>query len=634
MRVPVTEKYERFGWPSVERPDLTPPAGWSLPLINSVSRIYQHSLSPDGEQIAFIWNREELADVYVMSSKGGWPGRVSLNRISSPYWWDRAPQWSPDGHWLAFRMNGHVYLSDMKGGIPSKLSLPLNASASPAWLPDSNRLVITLRPDEIPRLHLTDREGTFLRALTHDNGEDSDPRPSPDGKSVTYVHWPDDDRNRRDIRIADIESGTTRILIGAPKMKDWFPRWSPDGRWIAFLSQRTNFNQVWLIRPDGMEMHQLTDLGANVEEFSWSRDGARLAVIVNRRGKLDLAVTEVNSGKTVDLKVGHGVYSRPQWSPDNLFINVEFEDPTLPPDLYRIEVASGKSKQLTFSNPPALARQKLAVPEEVNYQSFDGLVIAALLYKPKNSNGAALVHPHGGPTEQFGYTWEILIQYLVAKGYTILCPNYRGSTGYGLAFEHANYNNWGVGDVQDCLYGAKFLAGLSNINAKMLGIYGSSYGGYLTVACLVRDPEYRFNCGISQYGDASLVSSWAQSDRSTRLYTEMQIGHPSANWDVFIGGSAIHQVENIRKPLLLLHGLEDEVVAPQSSEELAEALRRHNKTFEYKTYAGEPHGFQKNATILDANTRLERFLDWYLLPPAIPPLPLGEPPEIKDNQDD
>jgi dipeptidyl aminopeptidase/acylaminoacyl peptidase len=634
MRVPVTEKYERFGWPSVERPDLTPPAGWSLPLINSVNRMYQHRLSPDGERIAFIWNREELADVYVMSAKGGWPGRVSLNRISTPYWWDRAPQWSPDGRWLAFRMNGHVHLLDMKGGIPFKLPLPLDASASPAWLPDSNRLVITLRPDEFPRLYLTDRNGTFLRALTPDHGEDADPRPSPDGKFVAYVHWPDDDRNRRDIRIADLASGTTRVLVGAPKMKDWFPRWSPDSQWIAFLSQRTNHNQVWLIRPDGTGLRQLTDLGTNIEEFSWSPDGTRLAIIVNRRGKLDLAVTDIKSGKTENLKVGSGVYSRPHWSPDGAYITVEYEDPLVPPDLYRVEVANGKTKQLTFSNPPALARNKLIMPEEVTYKSYDGLEIAGLLYKPKHSNGAALVHPHGGPTEQFGYTWEILIQYLAAKGYTVLCPNYRGSTGYGIAFEHANYNNWGIGDVQDCLFGAKFLAGLPGINSNMLGIYGSSYGGYLTVACLARDPEYLFTCGISQYGDASLVSSWAQCDRNTRLYTEMQIGHPSANWDVFIGGSSIHQVENIRKPLLLLHGLEDEVVAPQSSEELSEALRRHNKTFEYKTYAGEPHGFQKNATILDAYTRLERFLDWYLLPPAIPPLPLGEPPEMKDNQED
>jgi dipeptidyl aminopeptidase/acylaminoacyl peptidase len=634
MRVPVTEKYERFGWPSVERPDLAPPAGWSLPLINSVNRIYQHRLSPDGERIAFIWNREELADVYVMSAKGGWPGRVSLNRISTPYWWDRAPQWSPDSRWLAFRMNGHVHLLDTKGGIPFKLPLPLEASASPAWMPDSNHLVIALRPDETPRLHLTDRNGSFLRALTRDPGEDTDPRPSSNGKYVAYVHWPEDDRNRRDIRLVELESGATRVLVGAPKMKDWFPRWSPDSQWIAFLSQRTDYNQVWLIRPDGTGLRQLTDLGTNIEEFSWSPDGTRLAVIVNRRGKLDLAVADLQSGQVADLKVGRGVYSRPHWSPDSAYITVEYEDPQVPPDLYRIEVSGGKTKQLTFSNPPALARNKLAMPEEVAYKSYDGLEIEGLLYRPHKPNGAALVHPHGGPTEQFGYTWEILIQYLLAKGYSVLCPNYRGSTGYGLAFEHANYNNWGVGDVQDCLFGAKYLASLPGIKAFMLGIYGSSYGGYLTVASLARDPEYLFACGISQYGDASLVSSWAQCDRNTRLYTEMQIGHPSANWDVFIGGSAIHQVEHIHSPLLLLHGLEDEVVAPQSSEELSEALRRHNKTFEYKTYAGEPHGFQKNATILDAYTRLERFLDWYLLPPPIPPLPLGEPLELKDDDDD
>ena len=176
-----------------------------------------------------------------------------------------------------------------------------------------------MRPDEIPHLALTDREGTFLRVLTRDSGEDADPRPSPDGKMVAYVHWPDDDRNRRDIRIVDLESGATRLLVGAPKMKDWFPRWSPDGKWIAFLSQRTDYNQVWLIRPDGTDMRQVTDLGTNVEEFSWSPDGTRLAIIVNRRGRLDLAATSLTSGKTEEIKVGRGVYSRPQWSPDGAY---------------------------------------------------------------------------------------------------------------------------------------------------------------------------------------------------------------------------------------------------------------------------------------------------------------------------
>ncbi|MEW6027873.1 MAG: prolyl oligopeptidase family serine peptidase [Chloroflexota bacterium] len=628
MRVPIAEKYERNGWPSVDRPDLTPPAGWSLSLIMSLSHLYQHKLSPDGRRIAFIWNREELADIYVMPIEGGWPARLTTSRVSTPYWWDRAPQWSPDGKWLAFRMNENVHIVAADGGIPFKLPLPVTGSGSPVWLPDSKRMIVTLEPDQSPRLYLTDRNGSFLRMLTRDAGEDSDPRPSPDGKFVAYVHWPEDDRNCREIRVVDLRTGANRTMISTPKTKDWHPRWSPDGQWIAFLSQRTEYNNVWLVHPDGTGLHQLTRLNQDVDDIAWSPDGKRLACTVNRRGRLDLALIDAESGEVTELRVGRGVYARPQWGPDGSFLTVEYEDPVTPPDFYRIEVPGGESTQLTFSNLPALARNKLVMPEEVIYKSYDGLEIAGLLYKPLKSNGAGLVHPHGGPTEQFGYTWEILVQYLVAKGYTILCPNYRGSTGYGLAFEHANYNNWGIGDVQDCIHAAKYLSSLPNINAGMLGIFGASYGGYLTVACLARDLDYWFACGVSKYGDASLVSSWAQCDRDTRLYTEMQIGHPSANWDVFIDGSAINQVENIRSPLLLLHGLDDEVVAPQSSEELSEALRRHNKTFEYKTYAGEPHGFQKNANILDAYKRIERFLDWYLLPPPIPPSPTPEPQDL------
>ncbi|MCC6992977.1 MAG: prolyl oligopeptidase family serine peptidase, partial [Acidobacteria bacterium] len=87
-------------------------------------------------------------------------------------------------------------------------------------------------------------------------------------------------------------------------------------------------------------------------------------------------------------------------------------------------------------------------------------------------------------------------------------------------------------------------------------------------------------------------------------------------------------------PLLLLHGLEDEVVVPQASEELAEALKRHNKTFEYKTYAGEPHGFQKRETVLDASARLERFLDWYLLPPSVPSPMRMELPNVADEDEE
>jgi len=616
MTIPIPEKYEFNGPPSIARPDLPPPEGWSLSLITSVQRIYNHRLSPDGQRIAFFWHREDLADLYILPITGGWPQRFSTNRPSQPYWLDETPQWSKDGRWLAFSSGNRVHILDSQGGLPRKLNIPLEDSTSPVWLADSNRLVITVTVNDNPRLYLTDRTGSFARLLTREPGSDFDARPSPDGRYVAYVHWPDSDLNRRDIRLIDLESGEVRIMAGLPKEKEWGPRWTLDGQWIAFLSQRTEFNQVWLVRPNGQDLHQLTDYGRDVGDLAWSPDGTRLACTVNRGGRRELAMVDAQTGQRSELCSGNGVFSHPNWSPEGQYITIEYESPIQPPDIYRVDIADGKLTPLTFSNHPALARNPQIMPEEVAYTSYDGLKIPALLFTPHKPNGAALVLPHGGPAEQYEFYWEIFPQYLAAKGYTLLMPNYRGSTGYGRTFEHKNYNDWGRGDVQDCLYAASFLRDQQGIDPARIGIFGESYGGYLTNCCLITDPQVRFTCGVSIYGDADLFTSWAQCNGFIRRYTEMQIGHPAANRKVYEAGTVIGQVEKIRKPLLLLHGLADDIVPPQASEELAQALRRAGKVFEYKTYAGEPHGFQKRVNLLDAFERMERFFDWYLMVPS------------------
>lgn len=611
---PVLEKYERNGWPSVQRPDIKPPEGWSLQLITAIHRIYNHSLSPDGTQIAFLWNHDHLTDVYVMPSAGGWPGRVSTHRRNVPYWMDETPRWSPDGEWLAFTMNSHVHLAPAPGGQPQKLVEFATQTSAPTWLPDSQRLVITVERDETTNLFLTDREGTFLRALTSGPGDEMDANPSPDGQSVVYVHRGPDDLQRLDIRRVDLNTGQIDLMVGLPRQKDWSPRWSPDGKTLAFISQRSGWDEIWLIASTGNGMRQLTRLGAEIKDISWAPDGRALACTVNRQGAFDLALVDAQTGEGSYLRAGLGVYARPNWSPAGDFITFEYEDPCQPPDIYKIFLPSGRTKQLSFSNLPALAQNDLVVPDCISYRSHDGLEIPALLYRPERSNGAAIVEPHGGPADQSTFCYEILTQYFVAKGYTYLCPNYRGSTGYGVNFEHANYNNWGMGDMQDCLYGAKFLRTLPDINPGQIGIFGASYGGYMVACCLSRDPDYLFTCGVCKFGDANLFSSWALCNRVTRLYTEMQIGHPARNSQLYIDASPIYQVQNIESPVLILHGLLDDIVPPESSEEWVEELRKEGKTFEYKTYADEPHGFFKRETNLDVYTRTERFLDWYLIP--------------------
>ena len=198
---------------------------------------------------------------------------------------------------------------------------------------------------------------------------------------------------------------------------------------------------------------------------------------------------------------------------------------------------------------------------------------------------------------------------------SFLAINYRGSTGYGTSFEHLNQNDWGKGDTQDCIYAAKYAQTLPWIDPSLIAIFGGSYGGYMVACSLSRDPEYHFACGVCLYGDTDLFSSWALCERATRLYTEMQLGHPAAHRKEYYEGSPIYQVENIQKPLLILHGLEDDVVPPQASEEWVEALRRTDKTFEYKTYARETHGFLRRENVQDVYVEIEQFLDWYLFPP-------------------
>ncbi|HMT22296.1 MAG TPA: hypothetical protein PKE20_13820, partial [Promineifilum sp.] len=208
-RVAVSEKYERNGWPSVDRPDLKPPDGWSLDLINSLNLIHHHELSPDGERAAFVWERDGRSDIFAMPSAGGWPVRLSPDRSKTIYWWDGPPRWSPDGQWLAFTSNGHVCVIPADGrGLPRAVTDFTGAAFSPVWMPDSNGLIVGATRDDSFVLLLTDRDGRWPRALADRSGGDNmEAAPSPDGRFIVYTHRPFDDLNRWELRLIEIETG-------------------------------------------------------------------------------------------------------------------------------------------------------------------------------------------------------------------------------------------------------------------------------------------------------------------------------------------------------------------------------------------------------------------------------------------
>jgi dipeptidyl aminopeptidase/acylaminoacyl peptidase len=605
--------YERSGWPAQTRPDIKAPPGWSLPLITSVSRPHSHSLAPDGRRLAFVWDRGDSSNLYVMPTSGGWPMRVTPDREARPYWFDDAPQWSADGRYLAFTDRDHVWIVPVDGGLPRKVTSFTTLADNPRWMPDNYQILVTVERDERTRIVLTDRDGSWPRPVSEGPGHDHSPQASPDGRYVAYLHGPLEDLDRSDIMLADLETGMVRPLTGTPAREDTAPDWSPDGRFIAFTSERPGFHELSVIDVSTGSERQITKLGHDIDEHAWSPDSSRMACTVNRDGALDLAVVTLSTGRVDYLRSGAGVHRRPQWLADGRSVTFEYEDPCTPADLFRLDVETHQVTQLTFSNPPALAALDLVSPELIRYQSFDGLEIPAVLYRPRKPNGAAILYPHGGPTSQYTLEWDIWAQYMVAKGYTWLAPNFRGSTGYGLEFERGNHGVWGVADTKDCLAGAEYLAAIRGMDSQRLAIYGASYGSYLVVCALASAPPSRFACGVAKYGDCNILTSWAQGERGTREDLERMMGHPTSDRNGYRVGSPVTRVANIQAPLLIVHGLLDPIVHPLQSQELLEALKREKKTFEYKAYPDEGHGLLLRKNQLDFYTLMERFVDWYLM---------------------
>jgi len=606
-------KYERNGWVSQKRPDVKPIGAWSIELMASFTRPRSHVVSPDGKQIAFYWDINDMSNLYVMSTDGGWAQQLTFDRDPVPYWSDGVPQWSPDGQWIAYTDKDHIWIISPSGGKPEKITDMVKGASSPRWLPDSQHLIISMSLGERGHLVLTDQSGKTFRRLTDGTGHAHSPNIAPDGVHIVYVHQPLDDFNRSDIRLLNIETGDIRELTGTPNLHDASPKWSPDGKTVAFVSERPGFHQLFLYDVISGEERQLTDIQHDLYEHQWSPDGTQIVAIRNNLGVYELVLIDPDTGEITMLRATDGVHSRPQWLPDGKAISFEYEAPLSPPGIYRLTVESTEVTQLTHSNPPVINTLNQVIPERITYTSFDGLEIPAFLFKPEKPNGAAIVYPHGGPTSQYTMGWDDVAQYFVAKGYTWLANNFRGSTGYGIDFERANHDVWGVDDTKDCLWAADYLASLDGIDPKRIGIFGSSYGSYMATCSLAFDPDYRFACGVAKYGDCNIVSSWAQGDQIGREDLERMMKSPKENREAYWAGTPILNVADIQKPMLIVHGLLDDRVHPLQSEELVDGLNRHDKVYEYVTYANEGHGFLHRATKIDFYTHLERFLDWYLM---------------------
>jgi len=345
-------------------------------------------------------------------------------------------------------------------------------------------------------------------------------------------------------------------------------------------------------------------------------------------------VADLGPGTGGSLRIDpfDGVWLAVAWMPDGDSILAVGESSREPEDLWILPVpppdwtAARRPRRLTQSRPAALPVGGFVDAEYRTVNARDGLAIPVTLWRPPAATGRrggrtvpTIIHVHGGPTWQAFRDWVPFRDLLVQEGFAYLSVDFRGSTGYGRAYRHANRDEWGHADVHDVIDAARWAAAQAWSNGR-LAMYGGSYGGYLTLCALVEEPSM-WAAGVDLFGDSEIAESYRHGDRVGRIDLERMMGTPDdpSKVELYRRGSPLYRAERIEAPLLLLHGRKDRRVVPLMTEKMIEALEIEGKYHEVHWYANEGHGFDRRENRRDAFGRILAWLKRHVAGELPPP---------------
>ena len=395
------------------------------------------------------------------------------------------------------------------------------------------------------------------------------------------------------------------LLYGSDEGSEFMGLW----RWdVAAGETRTKIRKTPLIQAEW-----------DVVFAFHSRSGRYLVQGVNEDARIAVRIKDTATGDWLALPgLPEGNPGQIRFSRDESKVALLLNTDTSPHDVYVVDLAPGESRRLTHAPNPEIDEADLVPSEVVRYPSFDGLEIPAILYRPKDASVAspapALVWVHGGPGGQSRRGYSAMIQHLVNHGYAILAANNRGSSGYGKTFFHMDDRRHGEVDLDDIVYGQRYLAGLDWVDAERIGIIGGSYGGYMVGAALAFRPGV-FKAGINIFGVMNWVRTlesippWWGANRKA-LYDEL--GDPAVDGERLRRISPLFHAANIETPLLVIQGANDPRVLQAESDEIVAAVKANGTPVEYVVFPDEGHGFSRRENRIAASEAFVGFLEAHL----------------------
>ena len=585
------------------------------------------SWSPSGSDIAYSSSASGRFNIWKMKADGSAPQQLTKSEeIQSD------PIWSPDGKYLVFQQDKggdemyDLYAVRSDGGTPQNLTnTPENRESNAHFSHDGQWISFDSKQKTSPvtNIGMMDWKTRKSSLLTHESSQDH---------SWSVAFWSPDDRflyatrtyrgdEDGDIYRIDVKSGNAENLTQhSGKVLNQRGAISPDGDHLLFTSnEKGGFNNVVLLNLANKQKKWITDTKWEAEAGDWSPLGDHFLYSENADGRTSLFSATSDGGKTTKIALPEGINElggNPHaFSPDGSLLLVMHQDSTRPGDMWVLSATGGPPKQVTYSARQSLSNVPLPGSRVITYKSFDGKLISAFLWMPFNlkrdGTNAAIVLPHGGPTGQTRDAFNSTALALASRGYIVIAPNVRGSTGYGMDFQHANHQDLGGGDLQDEVYAVNWLKKTGYVDPKKIGITGGSYGGFMTLMAIGKTPDL-WAAAVQLFGIIDWKTMLQHSDPSLQEYIKSLLGDPVTDVAAYEAASPIKYIRNEKAPLLVLQGERDIRVPAEEARQVVEILQKENRTVDAHYYPDEGHGFAKREDQIDSLTRLVAWFDKYL----------------------